>query len=136
MISTRLRRRRARDASFVEARRRGWFDQPFVGVDADQAVRIAARFADDNEAFAQRHWQRSWNDVFAADAARRWVSNEVDPDAAPTEVVDELAAYANTFVAAIPPTPTGDGKRGTARQQAPQKRVKRGSGNPAKRAAQ
>ncbi len=94
------RLRRARDASFVEARRRGWFAQPFTGVDADDAVRIAARFAADNEAFAEHHWQRSWNDVFAADAARRWVSNEVDPDAAPGEVVDDLAACANTFVAA------------------------------------
>lgn len=94
------RRRRARDASFVEARRRGWFAQPFSGVDADNAVRIAARFAADNEAFAQHHWQRSWNDVFVADAARRWASNEVDPDAAPAEVVDDLAAYASTFVAA------------------------------------
>jgi hypothetical protein len=92
--------RRARDASFVEARRRGWFAQPFTGVDADDAVRIGARFAADNEAFAQHHWQRSWNDMFAADSARRWVSNEVDPDAAPAETIDELAAYANTFVAA------------------------------------
>jgi len=94
------RRDRARDVSFAKARRRGWFAQPFTGVDADDAVRIAARFAADNEAFAQHHWQRSWNDVFAADAARRWVSNEVDPDAAPAEVVDDLAAYANSFVAA------------------------------------
>jgi hypothetical protein len=86
--------------SFVEARRRGWFAQPFIGVDAVQAERIAARFAADNEAFAQRHWQRPWDDVFAADAARRWISNEVDPDAASGEVVDDLAAYAKTFVAA------------------------------------
>ena len=77
------RRRRARDASFVEARRRGWFAQPFIGVDADHAERIAARYADDNESFAQLHWQRSWDEVFADDVARRWVSNEVDPDAAP-----------------------------------------------------
>jgi hypothetical protein len=94
------RRNRARDKSFVEARRRGWFAQPFTGVDADLAGRIAARFAADNEAFAQRHWQRSWNDVFAANVARRSVSNEIDLDAAPPEVVDDLAAYANTFVAA------------------------------------
>jgi hypothetical protein len=92
--------RLARDSSFVEARGRGWFAQPFTGVDSESAARIAARFAADNEAFAQQHWQRSWNDVFAADAARRWVSNEVDPDGAPAEVVDDLAAYANTFVAA------------------------------------
>ena len=53
----------------------------------------------------------------------------------PAEVVDDLAAYANTFVAALPGTGSA-GKRGKARQQAPQKRAKRGSGNPAKRAAQ
>jgi hypothetical protein len=97
------RMRRARQSSFVEARGRRWFAQPFTGVDAGQAARIAARFAADNEAFAQHHWQRPWNDVFAADAARRWVSNEVDLDAAPAEVVDDLAAYANTFVAACGP---------------------------------
>ena len=96
----RARVRRARDVSFGDARRRGWFTQPFVGVDADAAGRIGARFAADNEAFAQRHWQRPWDDVFAADAARHWVSNEVDPDAAPADVVDDLAAYANKFVAA------------------------------------
>jgi hypothetical protein len=94
------RRRRARDVSFVDARRRGWFAEPFTGVDADDAVRIADRFAADNEAFAQHHWQRSWDDVFAADAIRSWVSNEVDLDAAPAEVVDELAAYASAFLAA------------------------------------
>lgn len=93
-------RRRARDMSFVHARRRGWFDDPFTGVDADHATRIAARFAADNEAFAQRHWHRSWDDVFAADLARRWVSNEIDPDTADADVRDELATYAKTFVAA------------------------------------
>jgi hypothetical protein len=92
--------RRARDSSFVEARGRGWFAQPFIGVDADSAGHIAGRFAADNEAFAQQHWQRSWVDVFAEDAARRWVSNEVDPDTAPAEVVDDLAAFAKSFVAA------------------------------------
>jgi signal recognition particle subunit SRP54 len=80
--------------------------------------------------------------VFAADAARRWVSNEVDLDAASEEVVDDLAAYAKTFVDALPRTPevreppaTG-GKHGKSRQPPPQKRAKRGSGNPARRAAQ
>lgn len=129
-------RRRARDASFTEARARGWFAQPFIGVDADCAARVAARFAADNEAFAQQHWQRSWNDVFADDATRRWVSNEVDPDAAPAEVIEELAAYANTFVTAWQGMPRSGSKRSKASQQAPRKRVKRGSGNPAKRVAQ
>jgi hypothetical protein len=127
------RRRRARDASFVEARDRGWFTQPFTGVDADSAARIASRFAADNEAFAKRHWERSWNEVFADDAVRRWVSNEIDPDAAPADVVDDLAAYAKTFVTAVRSMPD---EGGPARQQRPQKRTKRGSGNPAKRAAQ
>jgi hypothetical protein len=95
--------RRARELSFNDARRRGWFAAPFTGVDADSAQRIAARFASDNEAFAQNHWQRSWNDVFEEDVARRWVSNEVDLDTAPAEVVKELAAYAQTFVAACRP---------------------------------
>jgi len=36
----------------------------------------------------------------------------------------------------MPGLPGMGGKRGRARQQAPQKRAKRGSGNPAKRAAQ
>lgn len=92
--------RRARNSSFVEARGHGWFARPFIGVDADHAARIAAGFAADNETFAQRHWQRSWHDVFATDPERHWVSNEVDPGTAPADVVDELAAYANTFVAA------------------------------------
>lgn len=92
--------RQARNASYVEARRRGWFAEPFTGVDADHGTRIAARFAADNEAFAQHHWQRSWNEVFAADAARRWASNEVDPEAAPADVIAGLAAYAKVFVTA------------------------------------
>ncbi len=127
---------RAREASFVEARERGWFAQPFIGVDADSAARITARFAADNEAFAQQHWQRPWNEVFAADAARRWISNEVDPDAAPEEVVEDLAGYANIFVTALRRMSASGGKRGRAGQPAAQKRIKRGSGNPAKRAAQ
>lgn len=95
--------RRARDVSFAQARRRGWFAHPFTGVDSDSAVQIADRFAADNEAFAQHHWQRSWNDVFAADAVRRWVSNEIDPDTAPADVVDDLDAFANAFVATFKP---------------------------------
>ena len=94
------RLRQARSSAFVEARGRGWFRQPFTGVDPELALRIGARFAADNEVFAQHHWQRSWDDVFATEAARRWESNEVDPDAAPAEVVDELASFAKSFVAA------------------------------------
>lgn len=117
------RARQARDASFLGARARGWFAEPFTGVDAGAAARIAERFAADNETFAQEHWQRSWDDVFADSAARRWVSNEIDPDAASADVVEELDAYASMFVAAC-------------RSGAGPRRVKRGSGNPAKRAAQ
>ena len=129
------RLREARESSFVEARGRGWFAQPFTGVDADQAERIAARFAADNEAFAEQHWQRSWHDVFASDAARRWVSNEIDPDRAAADVVDELATYANTFVEAVPGMPKSGRERGRARRPAPPRRAKRGSGNPAKQSA-
>jgi hypothetical protein len=94
------RRNRAREASFADARRRGWFTQPFTGVNAQLAAEIAARFADENEAFAQHHWQRSWNDVFAAETNRRWVSNEVDLESAPQDVIDQLSAFAQTFVTA------------------------------------
>jgi hypothetical protein len=93
-------RRRAREVSLRAAQRRGWFAEPFVGLDDDMAVAIAERFAGDNDTFAQAHWQRSWDDVFGADAGRRWVPNEIDPAAAPPDVIEELGAFADTFVAA------------------------------------
>lgn len=127
---------RARDASFVEARDRGWFAEPFVGVDANRARRIAARYATENEAFAQHHWDRSWNDVFAADVARHWVSNEVDLDTAPAEVIDELASYADTFLRALQDMPGEGGKRDKSVRSPARKSGKRGSGNPAKRATE
>jgi hypothetical protein len=94
------RLRRAREVSLAAARRRGWFAEPFVGIDAGMAARIADRFAADNEAFAQQHWQQSWEDVFAAGRTRSWVSNEIDPGTAPADVVEDLAAFADSFVAA------------------------------------
>ncbi|MEJ1158760.1 hypothetical protein [Prosthecomicrobium sp. N25] len=70
----------ARRVIQAETDRLGWNRSRFSGLDPDLAARIEARFEAGNRAFAERHWGRSWSEVFARDRIRPPSRNEVDPE--------------------------------------------------------
>ena len=57
----------------------------FNGVDNELRDQIYERFAEGNEAFAQRYWGAPWREVYAGEYERDLVPNEFDPKRASPE---------------------------------------------------
>ncbi|MBB4301531.1 hypothetical protein GGD81_000548 [Rhodobium orientis] len=77
-----------------QANRHGWNAVGFSGLTDALAATLHARYAEPNEAFAERHWGRSWDEVFAGDD-RPFSPNAVDATADPA-----LAAEIDALVEA------------------------------------
>ncbi|MGQ0485117.1 MAG: hypothetical protein ACT4SY_07190 [Hyphomicrobiales bacterium] len=63
----------------------GWDRQPFMGLTDELRTAIWRRFAATNDEFARRVWGQSWDEVFAAELARKFVPNEITRDSCPEE---------------------------------------------------
>ena len=97
---------RTQRAARMEAKRRGWFRDRFVGLDDRRVARIRTLFEEENERFARRFFARPWHDVFAADYERLWEPNEIELDAiAP----DQKAALDDFLVTIAANSSTPDG---------------------------
>lgn len=85
-------RRRTRGLALDRAAERDWMKEPFWGVDTEAAARIEAMVAEDNEAFARRHWGTGWAEAFPA-AKPLPAVNEIDLDAIDRETRDTFDAF-------------------------------------------
>lgn len=70
----------------------GWSVPSFAGLTPVLVRRLRDIFHERNEAFANLHWGRSWDEVFAADHERDFVSNEYDATTAGAETEARVAA--------------------------------------------
>lgn len=92
-LSNHPRRARLQAAALAAAEARGWNRERFVGLDQADVDRLKAHFAASNEAFAARHWGRSWSDVFASEDARPWRRNDIDPARLPAGLHREFEDF-------------------------------------------
>ena len=85
-------------AALKRAGEAGWNKTRFSGVTNQIRDALDRQLAASNQAFAERHWQRSWPELFKNDYEPDFVSNEVAPapsaetDADLESVIDDLSA--------------------------------------------
>lgn len=56
----------------------GWNNERFNGLSNEMCMRVRTAYAGENEAFARRYWDASWDDIFREDYDRDFVSNEFE----------------------------------------------------------
>lgn len=88
----------ASNMAIKEAKRRGWYEERFVGLDGAALSRIEEACEQDNEGFANRFLGRPWRDVFAADYGRTWEANEIDLDRMEPQVSSELESFVHGHI--------------------------------------
>ena len=77
-----------------------WNSEKFNGVTNEMRDTLDRQHAASNRAFAERHWQRPWHDVFRPDYERAFASNELA--LAPTrETDDELESAIDELTAEL-----------------------------------
>jgi len=84
----------------------GWGAAPFNGVDNKSRGEFERRFGGSSEAFAQRHWGKSWNAVFEEDYSRDLTVNDLiqtgiseADEAAMADIVEAAAGLLDTSLA-------------------------------------
>lgn len=76
-----------------DAKRRGWYEDRFVGLDAEAANRIEEAYEQANESFAGQFLARPWREVFAKDYERTWVRNEIDLERLDPQTAEMFKEY-------------------------------------------
>lgn len=79
----------------------GWDNERFTGLDQRSADDVRERFRAANEAFAARFWGRSWDQVFADEAARQWTPNEIDLSVLSPAIADRFRHFRHEAIAAL-----------------------------------
>jgi hypothetical protein len=97
----------------AETAQRGWSSDRFVALDVPRAGKIWKEFETRNAAFAERHFGRPWDEVFATERQREWVRNELDLGELPSDLQKQLDEFADKVVAEASDLP---GSRSRARK--------------------
>ena len=101
-ISANPKRARIQAHAMALAQERGWMEEKFVGFDQGGANMVRDKFADGNEVFAARYMERSWHETFAAEYAKTWIRNEIDPGGISPTLNAEFRDFAHQVAAYSP----------------------------------
>ena len=111
-IGAHPKRARIQAHAMALAQERGWMGEKFAGFDQDGANTVRDRFADDNEVFAARYMARPWHETFAAEYAKSWVRNEIDPGTISPTLKAEFRDFAHQVAAYSPESGKADPRPG------------------------